>query len=64
MVLCYIQCHVTMVPVLHYITISHYHGTTILLVTMNWEIFVYENIHVLNVRVSKLSLVPHEIILT
>ena len=58
MVLCYIQCHVTMVPVLHYITISCYHGTTILIVTMNWEIFVYENIHVLNVRVSKLSLVP------
>ena len=42
------------------ITISRYHGTTILIVTMNWEIFVYENIHVLNVCVSKLSLVPPE----
>ena len=32
--------------------------------TVNREIFVYENIHVLNVRVNKFSWVPHENILT
>ena len=32
--------------------------------TVNWEIFVYENIHVLNIRVNKFSRVPHENILT
>ena len=28
--------------------------------TVNREIFVYENIHVLNIRVNKFSRVPHE----
>ena len=32
--------------------------------TINREIFVYENIHVLNIRVNKFSRVPHENILT
>ena len=32
--------------------------------TVNQEIFVYENIHVLNIRVNKFSRVPHENILT
>ena len=32
--------------------------------TVNLEIFVYENIHVLNIRVNKFSRVPHENILT
>ena len=32
--------------------------------TVNREIFVYENIHVLNIRVNKFSRVPHENILT
>ena len=32
--------------------------------TINREMFVYENIHVLNIRVNKLSRVPHENILT
>ena len=31
--------------------------------TVNREIFVYENIHVLNIRVNKFSRVPHENIL-
>ena len=31
---------------------------------VNWENFVYENIHVLNIRVNKFSRVPHENILT
>ena len=30
------------------------------LATVNREIFVYENIHVLNVHVNKFSWVPHE----
>ena len=32
--------------------------------TVNREIFVYENIYVLNIRVNKFSRVPHENILT
>ena len=32
--------------------------------TVNWEIFMYENIHVLNIRVNKFSRVPHKNILT
>ena len=32
--------------------------------TVNREIFVYENIHVLNIRANKFSRVPHENILT
>ena len=32
--------------------------------TVNQEIFMYENIHELNIRVNKLSRVPHENILT
>ena len=32
--------------------------------TVNWEIFIYENIYVLNVQVNKFSRVPHENILT
>ena len=32
--------------------------------TVNQEIFVYENIHVLKIRVNKFSRVPHENILT
>ena len=32
--------------------------------TLNQEIFVYENIHVLNIHVNKFSRVPHENILT
>ena len=32
--------------------------------TVNQEIFVYENIHVLNICVDKFSRVPHENILT
>ena len=32
--------------------------------TVNREIFVYENIHVLNIRVNKFSSLPHENILT
>ena len=32
--------------------------------TVNREIFVYENIQVLNIRVNKFSRVPHENILT
>ena len=32
--------------------------------TVNRELFVYENIHVLNIRVNKVSRVPHENILT
>ena len=32
--------------------------------TVNQEIFVYENIHVLNIHVNKFSRVPHENILT
>ena len=32
--------------------------------TVNWEIFVYENIHVLNICVNKLSVVPHQNTLT
>ena len=31
--------------------------------TLNWEIFVYENIHVLSIHVNKFSRVPHENIL-
>ena len=31
--------------------------------TVNWEIFVYENTHVLNIRVNKFSKVLHENIL-
>ena len=34
------------------------------LATKHREIFVYENIHVLNIRVNKFSRVPHETILT
>ena len=34
------------------------------MVTVNQEILVYENIHVLNTRVNKFSRVPHENILT
>ena len=33
-------------------------------ITVNREIFVYENIHVLNIRVNKFSRVPHENVLT
>ena len=36
----------------------------IFLSTVNREIFMYENIHVLNIRVNKFSRVPHENILT
>lgn len=36
----------------------------ILLCTVNWEIFVYENIRVFNVHVNKILWVPHENILT
>ena len=32
--------------------------------TVNQEIFVYENIHVLNIHVNKFSRVPHKNILT
>ena len=32
--------------------------------TVNREIFVYENIHVLNIHVNKFSRVPHKNILT
>ena len=32
--------------------------------TINWEIFVYENIHVLNIRVNIFSRMPHKNILT
>ena len=34
------------------------------MVTVNREILVYENIHVLNTHVNKFSRVPHENILT
>ena len=33
-------------------------------ITVNREIFVYENIHALNIRVNKFSRVPHKNILT
>ena len=33
-------------------------------ITVNREIFVYENIHVLNIGVNKFSRVPHKNILT
>ena len=32
--------------------------------TINWEIFLYKNIHVLNVRANKFSRVAHKNILT
>ena len=32
--------------------------------TLNKNIFVYENIYVLNIHVNKFSMVPHENILT
>ena len=39
-------------------------GICMFSVTVNREIFVYENIHVLNIRVNKFSRVPHENIST
>ena len=36
----------------------------VVICTVNQEIFMYENIHVLNVRVNKFSWVPHENMLT
>ena len=32
--------------------------------TVNWEIVMYENIHVLNIHVNKFLWVPHQNILT
>ena len=40
------------------------HVVTGYVYTVNREIFVYKNIHVLNIRVNKFSRVPHENILT
>ena len=36
----------------------------VVICTVNQEIFMYENIHVLNVRVNKFLWVPHNNILT
>ena len=49
---------------LHYYQVVYSNSTFCFVYTVNREIFMYENIHVLNICVNKFSRVPHENILT